>query len=229
MYIFIALLGVILIVANRNRLSMLGTAFAQVVAGLCLALAIGLTLGTVVGESSAAEAGYTAIFTLLLAFPSVWLLGRIGPAPRGVDLPEDAPRRRLFWQRASPAELPGHDAWTALARATPDQSARIAVARRSATRLLRAAASPNPPEDPGEMVNLIRKHVSPAIRSALAEAASQTGPARTATLETLVDTLEDLAAEAERVLASRSRTSDGNREVAVLRRRLEAMERRGPI
>ncbi len=223
MYLLIILIGLGLLYANRNRLALLGSAFAQVVAGLCLALALGVLLGTVAGTGSAAQAGLSALFTLILAFPSVWLLGRLAPAP-ATALPAATDRRR-FWQRANPAQLPGAAAWDALGRAATDQAARIAVARRSAARLLAASASPNPPADPGELASVIRKHVPAAIDSALAEAASQQGATRTATLETLVDTLEDIAAEAERLIASRSDSREGNREVALLRRRLEAMGR----
>jgi hypothetical protein len=225
MYLLILLLGAVLLYANRHRLAMLGSAFAQVVAGMCLALALGVLLGTLAGKSSASEAGYSALFTLILAFPSVWLLGRLGPAPSAPP----APDRRRFWQRTAPGQLPGPMAWEALQRAAPEQSARISVARRSASRLLAASASPNPPPDPGELTNLIRKHVPPAIDSALAEAATQQGAARLQTLETLVETLEDIAAEAERLMASRSGSREGNRDVALLRRRLQAMERRGPL
>jgi hypothetical protein len=224
MYVLILLAAAALLYANRHRLALLGSAFAQVIAGLCLALALGVLLGSLAGASSASEAGYSALFTLILAFPSVWLLGRFAPAP---TIP--SPSRRRFWQRANPAALPGPEAWDALLRSAPDHAARITVARRSASRLLAASASPNPPPDPGELTSLIRKHVPPAISSALAEAATEQGPARAQTLETLVDTLEDIAAEAERLIASRSSTRDGNHDVALLRRRLQNMDRRGPI
>jgi hypothetical protein len=234
MYVLILLLGAALLYANRHRLLMLGSAFAQVVAGMCLALALGVLFGTMAGKSSATEAGYAALFTLILAFPCVWLLGRLGPAPPAPAPPAAAaPDRRRFWQRAAPGQLPGQlpgqTAWETLQRAAPEQSARISVARRSASRLLAASAGPNPPPDPGELASLIKKHVPPAIDSALAEAATQQGAARLQTLETLVETLEDIAAEAERLMASRSGSREGNRDVALLRRRLQAMERRGPV
>jgi|GEM_PF-4820177 len=220
MFFFIAILGLALIIFNRRWLSLLGEAMAQVFAGLCLALVAGVLLGNALGESSAGDAGYSALFTLLLAFPSVWLMGRLGTTPQHPALIE-TPRAK---SRAKPAlakpDLPGAPQWDALAQNAPGHAARIAVARRSAARLCAAAASPTPPEDPAEVANLIKKHVPQAIESTLTNTATQDSTARAAALETLIDTLEDIAAEAERLLGRRH--AQGIPEVALLRRRLEA-------
>jgi hypothetical protein len=215
MFFFFAILLLAVIIFNRRFLSMLGEAVAQVMAGLCLALVLGLLLGNLAGDSSAGEAGYAAIFTLLLSFPSVWLMGRIGGGRPAVA--EDRPARRA---KALP-DLPGAASWDGLAKAAPGHAARIAVARRSAARLVKAMAGANAPDDPAELANLIAKHVPRAIDSTLAEAGSQSEVAREAGLETLVETLEDIAAEAERLLSRR--TAAGVPEVAIIRRRLEAM------
>jgi hypothetical protein len=225
MFFFLAIVLLALIIFNRRYLTMLGEAVAQVMAGLCLALVMGILLGNLVGDSSAGEAGYAAIFMLLLSFPSVWLMGRLGALkPRAVD---DRPARRAA--RASPAlpDLPGAASWEALAGIAPAHAARIAVARRSAARLVGAMAGPNAPADPAELANLIRKHVPGAIDSTLAGSAGQSAAARNAAIETLVETLEDIAAEAERLLSRRQ--AQGIPEVAIIRRRLEAMGTRSPL
>ena len=179
-------------------------------------LVLGILLGNLVGDSSAGEAGYAAIFTLLLSFPSVWLMGRLGTArPRAA---EDRPAHRA---KAALPDLAGAASWDGLARATPAHAARIAVARRSAARLLAAMDRPNAPDDPAELANLIRKHVPRAIDSTLAEAAGQGAATRDAALETLVETLEGIAAEAERLLSRRA--ANAVPEVAIIRRRLDAM------
>ena len=221
MFFLFAILGLALIIYNRRWLSMLGEAVAQVIAGLCLALVLGLLLGNLVGESGAGEAGYAAIFTLLLSFPGVWLMGRIGAKH---DARSEIGARRT--RQSSPAlpDLPGASSWTALADAAPGHAARIAVARRSAARLLAAMSGPTPPADPAELANLIRKHVPRAIESTLADAPGQEVAARNAAVETLVETLEDIAAEAERLQASRQ--SRGVAEVSIIRRRLDDMGRR---
>lgn len=224
MFFFLAIVLLALIIFNRRYLTMLGEAVAQVMAGLCLALVMGILLGNLVGDSSAGEAGYAAIFMLLLSFPSVWLMGRLGALkPRAVD---DRPARRAAASPALP-DLPGAASWEALAGIAPAHAARIAVARRSAARLVGAMAGPNAPADPAELANLIRKHVPGAIDSTLAEASGQSQATRNAAIETLVETLEDIAAEAERLLSRRQ--AQGIPEVAIIRRRLEAMGTRSPL
>ena len=116
--------------------------------------------------------------------------------------------------------------WAALLEIAGGSTLRITLARRSCERLLAAAASGKTFDDPHELVNFVRKRVPEAIASCLRDIGEASGEVRLASIEDLVEVLEETAAEAEKLLARR--VSSGNFDLAVMRQRLRAMAGKGP-
>lgn len=137
-------------------------------------------------------------------------------------------RRQL--RRARPADAvadPLESAWTLTAQEADWAVSRIAAARTSCARLIAIADADPLATDAVEWAGVIRRRVPDLVLACLNECSDATPSERRVTLDDLVDSLEKIAAEAER---RRDRFREGRvTPFEVQRTYVDQRTRRGPL